>query len=118
MSSVAILGAGPIGAATAQSLARRGGIADICLIDDAGDAAAGIALDIQKSGTLEPFETRLSGRGDLLAAAGASVIVMADPRGQADRSSDTGLKLVDRLVRGGASAPVVFACPSQTALME
>jgi hypothetical protein len=43
---------------------------------------------------------------------------MADPRGQADRSSDTGLKLVDRLVRGGASAPVVFACPSQTALME
>ena len=118
MPTVAILGAGPIGASIAQTLARRARVRDICLIDAAASVAAGKALDIRQSGPVEGYDTRVSGEGDVLAAAGASIIVITDSHESGEWEGDRGLALVRQLVNAGATAPFVFAGPKQTWLME
>lgn len=118
MFDAAILGAGPIGASVAQRLAERGRVRRIVLIDAAVDAAAGLALDIQQSGPVAAFDTRLSAAGDILAAAAADVIVLADRRGAGDWDGAEGLAVVAQLVRAGVTAPLVFAGPTQHRLME
>jgi len=118
MSSVAILGAGSLGAAVAHKIAERGRFHEVRLIDAAGDVAAGKALDIQQSAPITPFETRVRADRDPLAAAGADVIVIADAAAGGEWESVNGAELVDTLVRAGAAAPFVFAGPSQLALME
>lgn len=118
MSIVAVLGAGPIGASVAQTLARRARVRDIRLVDEAASVAAGKALDIRQSGPVEGYDTRVSGIGDVLAAVGADVIVIADAHVDGEWTGDRGLALVRRLVSAGATAPVVFAGTNQTWLME
>jgi hypothetical protein len=53
-----------------------------------------------------------------LSAVGASVVVIADAVGDGEWMGDRGLSLVEQLIRGGTSAPLVFAGPTQAALME
>ena len=118
MSSVAIFGAGLIGAATAESLARRARVAGVRLVDADSPVAAGKALDILQAGPITGVDTRVSASADPLSATGASVIVIADTVKDGEWAGDGGLSLVDQLVRAGASAPIVFAGPSQTALLE
>jgi malate dehydrogenase len=118
MSTIAILGAGPIGASIAQALARRARVRDIRLIDASGSVAAGKALDIRQSGPVDGYDTRVSGETETLAAAGADVIVIADSSQDGEWEGDRGLGLVRRLVTAGATAPLVFAGPKQTWLME
>jgi malate dehydrogenase len=118
MSVVAILGAAPIGASIAHTLARRACVRDVRLVDVAAGVAAGKALDIRQSGPVEGYDTRLSGEGDVLAAAGADVIVIADAAADGEWEGDRGLALVRRLIAAGATAPLVFAGPNQTWLME
>jgi len=118
MSSAAILGAGPIGSAIAHRLAERARIGDIRLIDEAGAIAAGKALDIRQAGPVDGYDTAISGTTDVLSAAGADVIVFADPVADGEWEGERGLALVQRLVRAGTSATFVFAGPKQTSLME
>ena len=118
MSSAAILGAGPIGSAIAHRLAGRARIGDIRLIDEAGAIAAGKALDIRQAGPVDGYDTAIAGATDLLSAAGADVIVFADPVADGEWEGERGLALVQRLVRAGTSATFVFAGPKQTSLME
>lgn len=118
MLTVAILGAGPIGASVAHTLARRARVRDVCLIDAAAGVAAGKALDIRQSGPVEGWDTRVSAAGDVLAAAGAPVIVIADSHESGEWEGDRGLALVRQLSRAGASGTFVFAGPGQTWLME
>ncbi len=118
MSTIAILGAGPIGAGIAHTLARRARVRDIRLIDMAATVAAGKALDIRQTGPVEGYDTRLSGIGDPLAAVGADVIVIADTHAEGEWEGDKGLALVRQLVAAGASGPFVFAGTKQTWLME
>ncbi len=118
MSVIAILGAGDIGGAVASRLAAGGKFRTIRLIDARESVAAGKALDIQQTGPIDHSDTRLEGAADALAAAGASVIVVADRVEGGEWSGDDGLGLVRRLVAAGTAAPFVFAGPSQTALME
>ena len=118
MSSVAILGAGPIGSAIAHRLAERARVSEVRLIDDAGSVAAGKALDIRQTGPIDGYDTLISGSSDVLAAAGADVIVFADSVGEGEWEGDKGLALVQRLVRAGAGGAFVFAGPKQTWLME
>lgn len=115
---VAILGAGEIGAATAFALARRARVADVRLIDAAGTVAAGKALDMRQTGPVEGFDTRLSGHAGVLDAVGAAAIVIADAVETGEWHGDAGLALVKKLVAAGATAPLVFAGPRQTWLME
>jgi malate dehydrogenase len=118
MFASAILGAGPIGRAVAQRLAERGRFRHVVLIDDAASAAEGVALDVQQSGPVLGFETRLTATVDVLAAASADVIVIADRWDGVEWHGTDGLALLARLVRSGATAPLVFAGPAQHALME
>ncbi len=118
MSVVAILGAGELGGAIAHKLAIRARVREILLVDPNGAAAAGKALDIQQSGPIEPFDTRLSANADALAAVGASVIVVADAVASGQWKGEAGLGLVRQLARAGASGPFVFAGPDQLWLLE
>ncbi len=118
MPHVAILGAGSIGASLAHRLSQRGRVADVLLIDENANAAAGKALDIRQAGPVERSDVRVSATGDPLAAAAADVIVLADAIGSGEWEGEPGLALVQRLVRAGAKAPLVFAGPRQLWLME
>lgn len=118
MSTVAIIGAGPIGASIAHTLARRARIRDVRLIDASANVAAGKALDIKQSGPVEGYDTQVSGEGNTLAALGASVIVIADSHEAGEWEGDRGLSLVRQLIAAGTTAPFIFAGTKQTWLME
>lgn len=118
MSSVAILGAGPIGSAIAHRLAERGNVGEIRLIDEGGSVAAGKALDIRQAGPIDGYDTVISGTTEVLQAAGANVIVFADAVADGEWEGERGLALVQRLMRAGSTAPMVFAGPKQTWLLE
>ena len=118
MSTVAVFGAGPIGSAIAHRLAERNRVDDVLLVDDNPRIAEGKALDIQQSGPIARSDTTLRGAADPLAAAGATVIVLADDTVSGAWDGERGLALVARLTRAGTAAPFVFAAPSQLPLIE
>ena len=72
MREVAIIGAGDLGGAVTQALARSNLVHSVRLIDEAARAAAGKALDIAESAPVEGFSTQVSGGADVSMAAGAS----------------------------------------------
>lgn len=115
---VAVLGAGPLAAAIAHKLAERDRFHEVRMIDAQGDVAAGKALDIQQSAPIAGFRTRVRADRDALAAAGASVIIIADRVEEGEWDVTKGVPLIEQLVRGGAAAPFVFAGPGQLPLME
>jgi len=118
MSTVAILGAGALGGALAHRLAARARIGEIRIVDEAAGVATGKALDIQQAGPIQHADTRLTAAADVLAAVGAAVVVVADAHEGGEWAGDRGLALIEKLVRAGSTAPIVFAGPSQGALME
>jgi malate dehydrogenase len=118
MSFIAILGAGAIGGALAHRLASRGRVSEVRLIDDQASVAQGKALDIQQSGAVEGFCTRLTSAGALEAAAGAEAIVVADAaRGDVEHSGEPGLALVKRIASLETTAPLIFAGANQRLLL-
>ena len=78
MSTVAIIGAGDLGGATAQALAARDRVKRVLLIDAAGKAAAGKALDIRQSGAVDGFHTIVDSTDDFSTVTGAAACVVAD----------------------------------------
>ena len=118
MSVVAVLGAGSIGAAIAHRLAERARVEQVLLIDESTDVASGKALDIRQSGPIGGFDTAINGSGDVLAAVGASVVVIADTAAAGEWQAESGLALIRRLMQAGSKGPFVFAGPSQIGLME
>jgi malate dehydrogenase len=118
MATVAILGAGPIGAAIAHKLAERGRVREIRFVDGTPAVASGKALDVMQSGPISHFDTRLVAMDSPLAATGADAIVVADDTASGEWQGDRGLARVQQLVRAGTTAPFVFAGPNQTWLME
>ena len=81
MSTVAILGAGPLGGAVAHAIAERGLASRVLLIDPTGQIAAGKALDIQQAGAITGAATHLDGTTDMDRAIGCDVCVVADRGG-------------------------------------
>lgn len=118
MPVAAVLGAGPLGGAIAHKLAERAVFREIRLIDEAASVAAGKALDIRQSGPIGRFDVDLTAAADPLAAAGAAVVILADPVGGGGWDGEAGLALVRRLVRAGTTGPFVLAGPAQTGLLE
>ena len=118
MPFIAILGAGALGGATAQRLAAGDRVRDIRLIDVEARVAQGKALDIAQSSPIDRFSVRLTGTDRLEAAAGASVIVVADSsQGDAEHGGEAGLALIKRLVAVELTAPLVFAGATQRQLI-
>lgn len=118
VSFVAILGAGPVGAAIAHKLAERARVRAIRLIDDTSDVAAGKALDIRQSGPIGRFDTIVTGATGALSAVGAAAIVIADSASGGEWQGEAGLALVREIERAGSKAPFVFAGAQQVWLME
>ena len=118
MSFIAIVGAGAIGGALAQRLAARGRVREVRLIDDQGGVAQGKALDIQQSGAVDGFTTRLSAASAIGAAAGAAAVVIADASaGDTEHTGEAGLALVKRLAALESRAPLIFAGNTQRSLI-
>jgi malate dehydrogenase len=119
MSTVAVFGAGDIGAACAQALASRDRARRILFIDGAGSAAAGKALDIQQAGAIAGFHTQLEATADETRAIGCAVVVVADrvATGSPEWHGEEALALVRR-VAASSDAPIVFAGALQTGLMR
>ena len=119
MSTIAIIGAGDIGGATAQALAARDRVSRVLLVDSAGTVAAGKALDIMQSGAVDGFHTRLEGTADFSRVTGCDVCIVADRfgAGSPEWQGEEGLAMLTRLLPYLPEAPLVFAGPSQAALI-
>jgi malate dehydrogenase len=110
---IAIIGAGALGGAVAQTLAVRDRVREIRLIEPAGAIARGKALDIQQSAPVDNFGARLTAAESVESAVGAEVVVIADTAAGAEHSGEAGLGIVRHLVRAGHRGPIVFAGASQ-----
>jgi hypothetical protein len=118
VSVVSIIGAGPIGASLAHRLLQRGRVPSLHLVDDSASVAAGKLLDMRQAGPVERFDMPASASDSVLSAASSAVIVIADDSASGAWDGDRGLALVQKLLRAGSTAALVFAAPSQIGLVE
>src|SRR5688572_540388 len=117
---VAIVGAGPLATALASTLAARGRVRHIRLIDDAGTVAAGKALDVRQSTPVLGSDVSIDATADLAAALDADATVIADAHGApaVEWEGELGLALVGRLAAANPRAPIVCAGARQASLVE
>ena len=78
MRTVAILGAGDLGATLARLLAEREVARRIVLVDPDDGRARGKALDIMQSGPVDHFDVRVDGCASLDLAGTCDLVVVAD----------------------------------------
>lgn len=118
MPFIAIVGCGALGGALAHTLAGRNRIGEVRLVDPAGAMAQGKALDIQQSGPVEQFSTRLTHADAWPAVAGAEVVVIADDGASSrEHGGEAGLSVLREVVKSAGSSPLLFAGASQRELM-
>ncbi len=117
---VAIVGAGPLATALASTLAARGRVRHIRLIDDAGTVATGKALDVRQATPVIGADVSIDATADLAAAADADAIVIADAHGPppVEWEGELGLALLGRLAAANPRAPIVCAGARQASLVE
>jgi malate dehydrogenase len=72
---VTVVGAGHVGATTAQRIAEAN-LADVVMVDIAADLATGKALDMMQSAPILGFNARITGGGDYGPTAGSDVCVV------------------------------------------
>jgi len=118
--TVCIIGAGELGGAVADALARSDRVARVRIIDDAAGIAAGKALDIQQAGAINGGHARLEGTSDLSRVTGCDVCVLADRAGRpsTEWQGDEARALIQRMMPYLGVAPVVCAGSTQADAME
>ena len=72
---VTVVGAGNVGATTAQRIAEAE-LADVVMVDIAADLATGKALDMMEAAPVLGFNAKISGGGDYAPTAGSDVCVV------------------------------------------
>jgi malate dehydrogenase len=72
---VTVVGAGNVGATTAQRIAEAD-LADVVMVDVAGELAAGKALDMMEAAPILGFNARIEGGSDYARTAGSQVAVI------------------------------------------
>ena len=72
---ISIIGAGSVGATTAQRIIERG-YADVVLVDIVDGLAQGKALDIQQSAAVINFNTTITGSSDYKDTAGSELAIV------------------------------------------
>ncbi|HET9131940.1 MAG TPA: malate dehydrogenase [Terriglobia bacterium] len=72
---VTVVGAGNVGASTAQRIADRQ-LADVVLVDVISGLPQGKALDLAESGPVEGYDCRISGSNDYRESANSDVVVI------------------------------------------
>ena len=118
--TVAVVGAGPVGGATAHRLATTDGVREIRLVDAAYKIAAGTALDILQAGPVENSDVDVTAHRDLHSVVGATVILVADPVGSADteRGDREGLDTLRKLADLNPRAVIICVGASHHQLIE
>ena len=116
----AIVGAGPLATALASTLAARGRVRHIRLIDDAATVATGKALDVRQSTPVLGSDVDIEATADPAAAAGADAILIADAHGSPamEWEGELGLALLGRLAAANTRAPVLCVGARQASLVE
>jgi malate dehydrogenase len=116
----AIVGAGPLATALASTLAARGRVRHVRLIDDAATVAAGKALDVRQSTPILGSDVEIDATSDIAAAADADAILIADAHGApaVEWEGEFGLALLGRLAAVNARAPIVCTGGRQASLVE
>lgn len=117
MTTVAILGAGDLGGATAHALAAADRVSRVILVDAKASVAAGKALDLQQMGAILGVHTRLSGTDDVSRITGCDVVVVADRFGGHEWRDDDGLAVLTAARAAIGSAPLVFGGVAQAELL-
>jgi malate/lactate dehydrogenase len=119
MATVAILGAGPVGAELAAVLAFRQIAGRVLLIDeDAPSRAAGKALDIAQACPVARADARVAWADRAEAASVADLIVVADRATDGrEWEGEAGLALAARAL-GDRTVPVLLTGASQLGLLE
>jgi malate dehydrogenase len=74
-SKISVIGAGNVGATTAQRIVERG-YADVVLLDIVEGLPQGKALDIQQSAAVINFKTSVSGSNDYKDTAGSELVIV------------------------------------------
>jgi malate dehydrogenase len=117
--NVAIVGAGPLASALASTLAARGRVRRVRLIDDAGTVAAGKALDVAQSTPVIGHDVAVEATAEA-PTCDADAIVLADVHGPppAEWEGEPGLALLGRLAAANPRAPIVCAGARQASLVE
>ena len=76
MSKVSIIGAGSVGCSCAYTLAQRGVVNEIVLLDIVAGVAEGKALDMRQSAAIQRFDTNITGVTNDYEATGNSDIIV------------------------------------------
>ena len=118
MREIAIIGAGELGGACAHALARRDVARTIRLVDERGNVASGKALDIAQASPVEGFATQLSGSADVIVAAGADVVMIADRVGGGEWIGEDAFTLLRRLVQVAGNAVILCAGTAARELID
>ena len=120
MSTVAVVGASQLGGAVAHRLAVQPSVREVRVIDSSGSVARGIALDIQQSGAVERFDTRVDAGDSIHDMVGADIIVLAGPAGAAalEWDEDGGLTVLERVACLNHHAVTVCAGSTHRTLVE
>lgn len=117
MALIAVIGAGPLGGALAQTLALNSRVTEVRLIDPEGRVADGKALDIVQSSAVEQFSARVTSASSIPAAAGADAIVLSDLVNGGEIAGESALALLRHLATLDTAAPILFAGGGQRELM-
>src|SRR5215510_8548111 len=72
---VTVVGAGNVGATAAQFIAQAD-LADVVLVDVAGELATGKALDMMEAAPVVGFNSRITGGSDYAPTAGSDICVV------------------------------------------
>jgi len=118
MTTVAVIGAGELGGAIAHALARREIASRVLIVDAARSVAAGKALDIQQSGAVDGFHTRLDGTDDLARIVGSQVCVVADRVAGGEWHGEEALSHFTRIRSYVGEAVLVCAGANQSGLLR
>jgi malate dehydrogenase len=89
MHSIAILGAGDLGATLARRLAELELVRRVVLVDADDGRARGKALDIAQSGPVERFDVAVEGCATLDLAGSVDLVIVADPPALEDGALST-----------------------------
>jgi malate dehydrogenase len=76
LNTITVVGAGNVGAMSAQRLAEKGLARQVVLVDVIEGVPQGKALDLAESAPIEGFDTRLVGSNDYAASEGSDIVVI------------------------------------------
>ena len=115
--SVAVIGAGHVGAMSALRLAETSLFSRVTLIDVVAGLAAGLALDMWHSASLRGFTTRIEGGTDLSALEGARYVVMTAGRPRQPGMSRTDLTGVNAEIVGSVAEGIRNYAPDSVVVV-